>query len=67
MNILFIKHFLVGFMVSEIPRVFVFGYFPLSITMICIIYNIHYNLYRAYLYYIESIYYILSRLYNIYI
>ena len=25
----FIKHFFVGFMVSEIPRVSVFGYFPL--------------------------------------
>ena len=30
MNILLIKHFFVGFMVSEIPRVSVFGYFPLS-------------------------------------
>ena len=35
MNMLFIKHFFVGFMVSEIPRVSVFGtvsvfgYFPL--------------------------------------
>ena len=29
MNILFIKHFFVGFVVSEIPRVSVFGYFPL--------------------------------------
>ena len=34
MNILFIKHFFVGFMVSEIPSVSVralsvFGYFPL--------------------------------------
>ena len=29
MNILFIKHFFVGFIVSEIPRVSVFGYFPL--------------------------------------
>ena len=29
MNNLFIKHFFVGFMVSEIPRVSVFGYFPL--------------------------------------
>ena len=28
MNMLFIKHFVVGFMVSEIPRVSVFGYFP---------------------------------------
>ena len=30
MNILFIKYFFVGFMVSEIPRVSVFGYFPLN-------------------------------------
>ena len=30
MNILLIKHFFVGFMVSEIPRVSVFGYFPLQ-------------------------------------
>ena len=29
MNILFINIFFVGFMVSEIPRVSVFGYFPL--------------------------------------
>ena len=29
MNILFIKPFFVGFIVSEIPRVSVFGYFPL--------------------------------------
>ena len=31
MNILFIKHFFVVCMVSEIPRVSVFGYFPLII------------------------------------
>ena len=29
MNILFINHFFVGFMVSEIPRVSIFGYFRL--------------------------------------
>ena len=29
MNMLFIKHFFVGFMVSKIPIVSVFGYFPL--------------------------------------
>ena len=29
MNILFIKDLFVGFMVSEIPRVSVFDYFPL--------------------------------------
>ena len=32
MNILLIKHFFVGFMVSEIPRVF--GYFPLYILLL---------------------------------
>ena len=32
MNILFIKHFFVGFMVSEIPRVSVFGHCPYSVT-----------------------------------
>ena len=32
MNILFIKHFCVGFMVSEIPRVSVFGHCPYSVT-----------------------------------
>ena len=32
MNILFIKHFVVGFMVSEIPRVSVFGHCQYSVT-----------------------------------
>ena len=32
MNMLFIKYFFVGFMVSEIPRVSVFGYCPYSVT-----------------------------------
>ena len=32
MNMLFIKHFVVGFMVSEIPRVSVFGHCPYSVT-----------------------------------
>ena len=38
MNILFIKIFFVGFMVSEIPRVSVFGYFLLykSEYILCI-------------------------------
>ena len=31
-NILFIKLFFVGFMVSEIPRVSVFGHCPYSVT-----------------------------------
>ena len=34
MNMLFIKHFFVGFMVSELPRVSVFGYFPLDTTCV---------------------------------
>ena len=32
MNILFINNFFVGFVVSEIPRVSVFGYCPYSVT-----------------------------------
>ena len=32
MNILFIKHLCIGFMVSEIPRVSVFGNCPYSVT-----------------------------------
>ena len=32
MNVLFIKHFFVGFMVSEIPIVSVFGHCPYSVT-----------------------------------
>ena len=32
MNILFIKHFVVGFVVSEIPKVSVFGHCPYSVT-----------------------------------
>ena len=32
MNILFIKHFFVGFMVSDIPRVSVFCQYPYSVT-----------------------------------
>ena len=33
MNIVVIKHFYVGFMISEIPRVSVFGYFTLGIKV----------------------------------
>ena len=33
MNILFIKYFLVCFMVSEIPIVSVFGHFPLKVIL----------------------------------
>ena len=32
MNILFNNTFFVGFMVSELPRVCVFGYYPYSVT-----------------------------------
>ena len=39
MNILFITHFFEGFMVSEIPKVSVFDYFPLYI--ICIYLTTH--------------------------
>ena len=46
MNILYINIFFVGFMVSEIPRVSVFGYFPLRIYLFLYYYyylysNIH--------------------------
>ena len=41
MNILFIKHFFVGFMVSEIPRMSVFGHCPYSVILP---YSILYNL-----------------------
>ena len=33
MNILFIKHFFIGCMVYEIPRVSVFGHCPYSVTL----------------------------------
>ena len=33
MNMLFIKLFVVGFMVSEIPRVSILGYCPYSVTL----------------------------------
>ena len=42
MNMLSIKHFIVGFMVSEIPRVSIFGYFPqhildiLNFNLVCL-------------------------------
>ena len=39
MNILFIKHFFVGSMVSEIPRVSAFGYFPLCHINTIVIYE----------------------------
>ena len=43
MNILFINIFFVGFMVSEIPRVSVFGHCPYSVTFPYIVrqYDIH--------------------------
>ena len=41
MNIVFIKNFFVGFMVSEIPRVSVFGHCPYSVTFPYYIYLYH--------------------------
>ena len=42
MNILFIKHFFVGFSVSEIPIVSVFAYFPLRIRLFSVrVYDVH--------------------------
>ena len=38
MNMLFITYFFVGFNVSEIPKVSVFGYFPLYIYIYIYIY-----------------------------
>ena len=58
MNILLITHFVVGFMVSEIPRVSVFGYFPL-IQIIKIRFNYIFNL-KYMLYYIFTFSRILS-------
>ena len=39
MNILFIKHFFAGFMVSEIPQVSAFGHCPYSVTFPYVILN----------------------------
>ena len=41
MNILLGKHFFVGLMVSEIPRVSVFGHCPYSITFPYICTQLH--------------------------
>ena len=52
MNILFIDYFIVGFMVSEIRRVSVFGNCPFSVTLpylmldgLCIILLLYNNIY----------------------
>ena len=42
MNILFIKHFFVGFMVYEIPRVSVFGHCPYSVIFPYGVYGTHF-------------------------
>ena len=42
MNTLFIKHVYVGFMVSEISRVSVFGYCPYSVTFPYYLYPTYY-------------------------
>ena len=59
MNILFIKHFFVGFMVSEIPRVSVLGYFHIMISNVFfIIYLIGSSIiYSIFYWYIGSPYY----------
>ena len=41
MNILFIKHFFVGFMVSEIPIMSVFWHCPYSVTFPYYIYSMY--------------------------
>ena len=46
MNILLTTHFVVGFMVSEIPRVSVFGHCPYSVTFPYYTYIVH--LFEAY-------------------
>ena len=48
MNILYIKQFFVGFMVYEIPRVSVFGYFPLYIYIYIYICTYKYKYYYYY-------------------
>ena len=40
MNILFIKYFFVGFMVSEIPRVSVYGHCRYTVTFPTYLYNL---------------------------
>ena len=45
MNMLFIKHFCIGFMVSEIPRISVFGYLPLHIYIYMFI--LFFNLFES--------------------
>ena len=44
MNILFIKHFFVGFMFSEIPRVSLFGHCPTDTVRIRLLSPIHITL-----------------------
>ena len=58
MNFLFIKNYFVGFMVSEIPRVSVFGHSQYSITFPYI--NNNYILYKFSQ--VKIIYYIILRL-----
>ena len=49
MNTLFVDNVFIGFMVSEISRVSVFGYFPLSFSSLIIEYIFH-NLFLFLLY-----------------
>ena len=41
MNILLLKHFFVGFMVSQIPRVSVFGHCPLLSALSALVSTVH--------------------------
>ena len=67
MNILFIKHFFVGFMVSEIPRVSVFGICPYSVTFPYISTNILIIVFLySYLTYFYIIYYIVYTFVNLF-
>ena len=65
MNILLIKHFFVEFMVSEIPRVSVFGHYPYFVTFpylfsLSLIFNFECLLtnHNFYLYYLLSLLFI---------
>ena len=57
MNIVFITYFFVGFMVSDIPRVSVFGHCPYSVTFpYKLIYDIEINLQIDMIMYLHLLY-----------
>ena len=55
MNMLLIKYFFVGFMVSEIPRLSVFGHCPYSVTFPYIYWQIFKNKFINYLHKLSNI------------